>query len=134
MAGHDILTLGATVMDTDFVKQYKNVGMDVDLEHDSGGNDEGGSTSDDSSSDESGNDPSVSELSGMDDTGMSDVCSLVLTCSFAQTTIHINAADMESRNCNLQYLGPPLSNSDCSHNQTFVSSMYALLKCETLAI
>ena len=88
MAGHDILTLGATVMDTDFVKQYKNMGIDVDLEHDSGGNDEGGSTSDDSSSDESGNDPS-----------RSDVCSLVLTCSFAQTTIHVNAADMESRNC-----------------------------------
>lgn len=82
-------------MDTDFVQQYKNVGMDVEdadlpdnLEGDgdessSGGSDEGhsGSTSGDSSSDESVGNPNSSELSNMDDSGMLDVL-LVLPCSF----------------------------------------------------
>lgn len=80
MAGHDILTLGATAMDVDFVQQYKRLGVGLEPGKGSSGDSEHGGdnsdpASDDSRSNESGSnsdDPSSSELSDLDSTGMSE--------------------------------------------------------------
>lgn len=90
MAGHDILTLGATDVDMDFVQQYKSlgVGLESDSKPDGDEGNDGSNDSDNSSSGESDSDddgPSGSELSDLDNTGMSDV-SVLLTYSFVRVT------------------------------------------------
>ena len=77
MAGCDILTLGATAMDMDFVQQYKNLGVALDSADESSDDskcDDPGC--DNSGSDGSGSDrddPSSSELSDLDSMGTSVV-------------------------------------------------------------
>ena len=89
MAGQDILTLGVTAIDVDFVQQYKRLGMGLEPGKGPSGNSEHGGdnsdpASDDSRSDESGSNsdnPSSSELSDLDSTGMSEGPVHVI-CSF----------------------------------------------------
>ena len=102
MAGHNILTLGATAADMNFVQQYKNLGVGLESDIDSSDEcdgDEHGSASDDSNSDESdsdGNQSSSSELSNLNNAGMSGILlrqTVQLTCSF------VCVADDHPRKC-----------------------------------
>ena len=90
MAGHDVLTLGATAADMNFVQQYKNLGVGLEPDVDSADECDGGehgSAGDDSNGDESdsdGDQSSSSEQSNLNNAGMSGISlrqTVRLTCA-----------------------------------------------------
>ena len=72
MAGCDILTLGATAVDVDFVQQYKSLGIDLESDIDSSGESEDGGDESNVASDNSRSDESDSDSGGAGSSGLSN--------------------------------------------------------------